>query len=73
MPFPQRVNRERPTRSCLPLNVRFFPKATELLRGGEMTGWARNRRISFGKVPLGRAGLGVNFWNCRQPVFTHFV
>jgi hypothetical protein len=34
---------------------------------------ARRRRISFGKMPPGRGGLGVNFWNCRQPVFTHFV
>jgi hypothetical protein len=24
-------------------------------------------------VPLARGGLGVNFWNCRQPVLTHFV
>jgi len=38
-----------------------------------MTLRARRRRISFGKVPLGRGGSGVNFWNCRQPVFTHFV
>ena len=29
--------------------------------------------MSFGKVPLGRGGSGVNFWKCRQPVFTHFV
>ena len=52
---------------------RFAPQSRHL---NERTIWlirARRRRMSFGKVPLGRGGSGVNFWKCRQPVFTHFV
>jgi hypothetical protein len=49
------------------------PDSDRISQRREMSRWARRQRISFGKVPLGRGGLGVNFWNCRKPVFTHFV